>query len=190
MAMDEQLGKTIKRLRLEQQLTLKELGDKSSLSASCLSLIERGRTSVNLTSLQNIAVALGKDITYFFEQPPQKKANVTRSYNQPLVCVPNSNKIYHSLAGYIPGHAAQLEPLITVLTPGQHDEDEYYFSHPGEEFGYILEGTVTLVLDGETYELYPGDSYHFLSTTPHSVANNTTQIARYLGVLTPRLLDK
>jgi transcriptional regulator with XRE-family HTH domain len=62
-------------------------------------------------------------------------------------------------------------------------------THEGEEFGYVLEGEVTLQVEENKETLTPGDSFHILSSQPHTVQNPTDKPARILWVLTMKLLE-
>jgi quercetin dioxygenase-like cupin family protein len=62
-------------------------------------------------------------------------------------------------------------------------------AHPGEEFGYVLEGEVLLVVDEKKETLKAGDSFHIFSTTPHTIQNLEDTEARILWILTMKLLE-
>ena len=188
--MNESLGVKIKELRTVKGWTLKEFGEKCSLSAGYLSLIERSLTSVNITSLQNIAKALDIDISSFFTPPRQAESCVVRSHEQVLFTTESSQDIYYSLAGRMPAGKGQLEPIIVQMKPEKEPKKHSPVSHDGEEFGYILEGIVTLIIENKEYELYHGDSYHILSDTPHVIMNCTGRIAKILYVNTPKVFQR
>ncbi len=180
--MDEALGAKIKKLRLEHQLTLKELGEKAGLSVSYISMAERGRCSISLTSLQKIATAMGVNSRAFFDVPRPGHHEVTRSYEQNGFRLDGSYTIYRSLAGNIPKEERELIPVHVTLLPGQERKDVVVYSHEGEEFGYVLEGIMTFFVEDRVYELHPGDSLHIKSETPHNWANLTSQLVKLIYV--------
>ncbi|WP_028306619.1 helix-turn-helix domain-containing protein [Desulfitibacter alkalitolerans] len=182
--MEKSIGQKIKDLRIAKELTLKDLSEKTNLSISFLSLVERGLTSIAISSLQVVAEALGVEITYFFDPPQSSKRNVVRSYEQEVLHVDN-NLIYYSLDGDIEDKV--LENLIIVLLPRQSVEDKNLLTHKGEEFVYVLEGIVTVFIDQQEHQLYPGDSYHIKSSVPHNVANFTNKTAKILCISTPSI---
>ena len=57
--------------------------------------------------------------------------------------------------------------------------------HEGEEFGYLLDGEIELIVDKKKYQLRPGDSFFFRSERPHSYTNNRKKVARILWLNTP-----
>ncbi|HYG59610.1 MAG TPA: cupin domain-containing protein, partial [Symbiobacteriaceae bacterium] len=86
-----------------------------------------------------------------------------------------------SLGASFPGK--QLEPTLTTLLPGRNHVVPY--AHPGEEFTWVLEGTLTVLLGDKEYELGPGDCIHMPSTAPHGWENRTDKAVRVLCVSTP-----
>ena len=76
-------------------------------------------------------------------------------------------------------------PRFIELLPINSDEPVVPYSHAGEEFIYVLEGVLTLFIENEQHELFPGDSAHYPSTTPHNWANYTSKMVRLLVVGTP-----
>jgi quercetin dioxygenase-like cupin family protein len=86
------------------------------------------------------------------------------------------------MAGEFSGRT--MEPLMVIMEPGQNLGQ--VFSHPGEEFCYVLEGTLLVNLDGNEYLVEAGDSFHFPSTLPHQLMNlSNDQKCKILSVTTP-----
>lgn len=187
--MQKEIGQKIKELRQKQGLTLKELSDKTNLSISFLSMVERGLTSIAIISLQSIADALGENVSNFFSQarePGQNRHVINRSYEQKIRHM-DGRYIYLSLANERDERI--LDPMMIVLLPGQKREEVFPFCHSGEEFTYVLEGILTYFLDDKEYQLYPGDSYHGPCDVPHHFVNFTNNVVKVLFVLTPTLKD-
>ena len=78
----KKLGTMIKDMRCEKGWKLKELGFETGLSSGYLSMVERGLTSVTITSLQRIADALSMDLSDFFGAAADRQGSVTRSYER------------------------------------------------------------------------------------------------------------
>jgi len=183
----DQIGQKIKDIRTAKGLTLKEVSEKSNLSISFLSLVERGLTSVAITSLQKIADVLGENLSTFFATPEKYPRRVIRSYEQKIVNMDHSKYIYYSLSGNMPDKV--MEPWIVHLLPGQERKEVIPYAHNGEEFGYVLEGILTFFIDNKEYELYPGDSLHIPSTILHNWANFTNMVVKLLYVSTPKIFE-
>ena len=185
--MDDQYGEIIKTCRQMRGMTLKELGEKTALSAGYLSMIERGLTTVKISTLQKIAAAFGLGLSEFFAIPLQEGGNVLRSHDR---CSARryvaGKQVYFDLRAYLGKNSVALAPYLLLLLPGMQREDAVPRPHEGEEFGYVLEGMVTLFYDGEEYELYPDDCFHFPSDKPHRVTNFSSRPARLLYVGIPQ----
>lgn len=187
--MAKTLGTKIKSLRTARSWTLKEFGEKCNLSAGYLSLVERDLTTINITSLYSIAKAFDLDISSFFTMPASPASGVVRAHEQVPVTPDGSDSIYFSLAGSLPPGQGQLEPVIVLIRPEKEPGAAALASHDGEEFGYVLEGIVLLTLEGAEHELYPGDSYHILSSEPHAVKNISNRMAKLLFVSTAKFFQ-
>ncbi|MED1789573.1 XRE family transcriptional regulator [Brevibacillus laterosporus] len=177
----ESIYEKIRSIRLQKGLTLKELSEKSGFSISFLSQVERGNCSLAITSLQKIAETLHVPITYFFESPKASKYDTCVKDRQQFQ-IEGSSSIYTRLGGDFPERT--MEPLLTILPPGQ--TRHVSFHHAGEEFYYVLEGTMTICVDKIEYILKKGDTIHFPSTLEHTWFNpSDNEETHVLSVLTP-----
>ncbi|MDM5332911.1 XRE family transcriptional regulator [Ureibacillus composti] len=176
----EELSTKIREIRNERNLTLKELSEKTGLSISFLSQVERASSSIAITSLKKIADALEVPITNFFEDFSNENYQVKKEEQKPFKLV-GSSVVYTRLGGEFSGR--NIEPLLVTFPPGPNPEKN--FSHPGEEFYYVLEGELLFEVDGKEYSVKAGDSIHFPSTLSHSVKNPLEIDAKVLSVVTP-----
>lgn len=184
--MNKELGKKIKKIRTSKGMTLKDLSEKTNLSIGFLSLVERGLASTGIMSLQNIAQAFGVDLGYFFSpMKGNQKKRIVRSYEHDAFRIENSKYVYFSLAGDM--EDKRIDPMLVVLLPGESREEVAPFCHEGEEFVYVLEGILTFFMEDKEYELYPGDSFHIQSSTPHNWANFTNRLTKILYIVTPKI---
>ncbi|MDQ0338750.1 quercetin dioxygenase-like cupin family protein [Caldalkalibacillus uzonensis] len=156
------------------------MSEKTGLSVSFLSQVERGSTSLAITSLKKIADAFNVPITHFFESFTNANFKVAAE-EQKAFRIEGSSSEYIRLAGEFSGR--QLEPLLVTLSPGQKQDN--VFSHPGEEFYFVLDGVVIFNIDGKEYIVKAGESIHFPSNLPHFVLNPVNQSSSMLCVLTP-----
>ncbi|MCM3118618.1 XRE family transcriptional regulator [Neobacillus sp. MER 74] len=178
--MEEEVSKKIRELRLEKKLTLKDLSEKTGLSISFLSQVERAASSIAITSLKKLADAFDVPITDFFEDFANKNYKVTVEEQKPFR-IEGAGAIYTRLGGEFPGRA--VEPLLVTFPPGEPKEK--IVTHPGEEFYYILEGAMIVTIEGKEYILKPGDTIHFPSTIPHSITNPLDHDAKVFCFVTP-----
>ncbi|MEK5067874.1 helix-turn-helix domain-containing protein [Sporosarcina sp. FSL K6-1508] len=177
--MEDGLGVSIKDLRLKKRMTLNDVSKKSGLSISFLSQVERSISSVTLTSLKKISEALGVNVSYFFNLQNAQRVSIIRKEKRESRRYQNAKFNFSSLAGSFQNPL--FEPIIATLLPGETQIKPY--SHEGQEFLYVLEGTLTVILDDKEHFLYPGDSLHIESTTPHTWFNNSNELVNLLIVV-------
>lgn len=179
------VGLRIRELRRARRLTLEALSQASGLSKSFLSDIERGRCDITLTSLQRIAQALGVPLGYFFriEEDDLAGPKIVRAHQRREFRIAGTAyTLYSNLTALWPDK--ELEAVLVTLLPNRRHRVTPY-GHPGEEFGFILEGTLTVIYGDREYTLGPGDSIHMRSSVPHNWENRTDQPVRALWVVTP-----
>lgn len=177
----EDIHKKIRDLRLEKKLTLKELSEETGLSLSFLSQIERGASSLSITSLKKIADALQVAMIYFFSDTKEDNDYHLKRKDQKFFKMNGGEQFYARLSGIF--HDRKLEPIKVVLPPFMREE--YSYSHPGEEFYYVLEGQVIFHLNNVSYHLEEGDTIHFPSDLKHAWENPSEDKAVILSVMTP-----
>src|SRR5699024_2276477 len=140
----DKIGEKIKKLRFERGMTLKDLSDKTGLSVSFLLQIERGSSLIAITSLKIIADSFNVKITVVFEEI-ENYCYVSKKVAQEPCKIEGSYVNYICLAGKLPER--KLEAMKVILKPKQAYVD--HFSHPGEEFYYILRGTIVFKVEEE-----------------------------------------
>lgn len=177
------VGAQLRRLRKMRNLTLEELGRRSDVSAGLLSQIERGRGNPSFNTLVQMAHALDVPIGRLFhtaeETSPVVRADQRRSLD---VHRSGGVEALHELLS--PGLDGALE-VIWVEAPVGYDSSATPFSHAGEEFGIVLSGRHEVYLDGVRYELGPGDSITYQSSTPHWYRNPGPETVKAIWVITP-----
>jgi transcriptional regulator with XRE-family HTH domain len=177
---EEEVSKKIRELRLEKKFTLKDLSERTGLSISFLSQVERAASSIAITSLKKIADAVDVPITSFFEDYSNNNYKVKAEEQKPFR-IEGSGAFYTRLGGEFPGRS--VEPMLVTFPPGEPKEK--VITHPGEEFYYVLEGAMVLNVEGKEYIIKAGDSIHFPSTIPHSMTNPLNQDSKVLCFVTP-----
>jgi transcriptional regulator with XRE-family HTH domain len=184
------LGDQIKHLRKQHNMTLKDLSEQSGLSTGFLSQLERGRTTISVDSLQQVAKAFGVEVGNFFKREAavsaqDKRDTIIRSYDLTVSFTESDRYIHQYLTRNAEAH--HLFPEILLLMPEDAPDEgaDNAFRHKGEEFVYVLEGMLTLNYGRGTHKLYPGDSFLFESWVPHRWHNSTNQITKILVVRHP-----
>lgn len=173
-----QRGPRLRELRHRAGLSLREASRLSGLSAGFISAIERGASGASVATLQRLTAACGATLQDLFGEAP--RGRLVRPQERPVLELGEGSVRMEQLAH--PG--GQLEPHLFVLSAGASSQGAY--SHPGEEFIYVLEGSVRVWLgQDEVYDLEAEDSLTFASTLPHSWQNQATAETRLLWINTP-----
>lgn len=180
------IGMELKKLRSEKGITLKELSEKSELSVGFLSQLERGLTTIAVDSLEKLANILEVHLTHFFDYPIKRKDVVLRSYEQELMDSVEGGFIKYSLSTNLENK--QLFPMLIELLPQKKGEEILSYKHKGEEFIFVLEGILTVYINGKRHEVYPGDSVHMDSNIAHNWANYTNKLVKFIAVNTPNFI--
>jgi len=177
----ETLGTNLKTLRTAQELTLAQLGERTGLSASYLSQVERGVTTPSLTRLTSIAEALGAEVRYFFEEATASPCVVRANQGKSLHGAPG---ITVELLSADPA-GKNIQPYNLICRPGARRE--YSSVYPGEKCGFVLKGELTVTVGEETFVLAAGDSIHFDQHQPHSWHNNGDKESMVIWAVSPPL---
>lgn len=183
------IGGKVKELRRTQNLTLRDLSDKTGLSIGFLSQFERGLTTIAVDSLQEIAKALDVPLSTLLTLSSEEEDNVIYAHTRAVSLIESNNFIHTYLSKDL-SHHEMFPEEVTILPSGEENKSHEPFTHEGEEFLYVLEGILTLQLENRTTALYPGDSIHFFSKIPHNWYNTTNKVTKILVVHLPNPFKK
>lgn len=168
--MVESIGERIKELRIEQGMTLAELGERTNLSTSYLSQIERDKTTPSLSTLMGIARALNVGLRYFFEAEAEAAYVVRADVGQDDLAA-DAPIVRLCLTPEVGSHKIEVERVM--LQP--HASSGPLTTYPGEEFAFVLAGEVTISVGDEQFALVTGDSIHYDALQPHCWSNQGNQ---------------
>ena len=174
------IGNKIRRLRLQRGLTQEELADRCELSKSFISLLERDLTSPSLDTLGDLLETLGSDLPTFFRKQDEKLV-----FGAEDIFVKEDPEGMKGLIKWLIPSAQknQMEPILVELGPGgETDEDD---PHEGEEFGYVLSGTIRIVLGDRAERVRRDESFYYRPTAPHKLVNAGKGVCKVLWVSTP-----
>ena len=174
------IGGKIKQLRTQKGLTLEELASRSELTKGFLSQLERNLTSPSIDSLNDILEALGTNLADFFQE------DKTEQYTFREQDFYVDERDDHTVSWIVPNaQKNQMEPIL--LTLPEDGESFEVAPHNGEEFGYVIDGTVSLICDGKRNVLRKGETFCLHGKTFHTIKNERKTVAHVLWVSTPPL---
>jgi transcriptional regulator with XRE-family HTH domain len=174
-----EIGQRIKGLRLASELTQSELAARARLTKGFISQVERDQTSISLDSLLDILDALGVTIAEFFGDLSQ-----SRRVFSPRDRIQVAGKKAARFEILVPGSTNNLmDPIMVTLAPGERLPEDG--PHSGEEFGYVLAGTLTLIIAKKTHKIPPRHCFYFEADQPHQLANRGKAKTNFLWVTSP-----
>ena len=176
------LGSTIRRLREERNLSLKEVAARSDLTPSFLSQVERNLTSPSVASLRKVALAFGVPLTALFQGPTMPENHVVRRKDRRQLIHPRRQWRDYLLT---PNLTGKLQVILSVIEPGGGSGDEAYAHDSDEECVVILRGRLEFWVGSDWYLLEEGDSIVFESRIPHRNSNPGPDQAEVLWITTP-----
>ncbi len=174
----EYIGVNLKRIREENNLTIRSLADLSGLSVNALSLIENGKSSPSVKSLVSIANSLNIPVAYFFSNPVIKpNISYLKAGQRPVANIPQG--ILENLGA---GLTTKLEPYLMTLEPFS-SRNRHELMHAGYEFVYCLEGKIAYTILDDVYLLEKDDSIFFEANLPHSWQNLSDKPSKCILIL-------
>ena len=156
------IGLKLKELRILKGLTQEELADRAELSKGFISQLERNLTSPSIATLLDILQCLGTTIGEFFNESPEEQIVFGKSdYFEKL-----DTELKNEIKWIIPNAQKNvMEPIMLTLEA----EGETYPDNPheGEEFGYVLQGSIAIHIGNKVYRAKKGESFYFVYDKKH-----------------------
>ena len=173
-----ELGARLRDMRQQKNLTQEELADRCELTKGYISQLENDLTSPSIATLCDLLNALGSSLSDFFREDTDEKIVFTQDeYIEKLSdgmlfswVIPNAQK-------------NMMEPVLVELAPDCSTPSD--FPHEGEEFGYLLEGKVAVVIAGKSHPVKKGESFYFTANREHYIINKGKAKAKFLWISTP-----
>jgi transcriptional regulator with XRE-family HTH domain len=180
---EESVGRNIKTIRKQKNITLRELAHRTGLTKSYLSKIEKSKKAPPYSTVNRIAMALEVEVAYLLSEKLEHLSDIRFS-----LAKKNKGKIVQTLGS---SYGYQYEAL-GFTKPGKNMQpyiitaafdEKGIFQHEGEEFIYVLEGTYEFIYDGKKYIMEEGDSAYFDSGVPHTARSLGDKKAKVLAVM-------
>lgn len=170
MNFSQELGLKIKRIRLNEKMTLAECSEVTGLSVGFLSQIENGKTSISIDNLQSLAKCLDVELNYFFDSD-EKKQNIVISKK----CNRRSKALSETISAAVLSDSEKdmnILPSIITIEP-EMKWDGNLKRHEGDVLFYVLDGILSLRIGEEDKRLFPGDAAHFLGQSGYAYWNES-----------------
>ncbi len=168
LRLEQFIAMQVKRKRTEPGLKINDVARIAGLSQGMVSKIENAQVSTSLETLSKLCDAIGLPISQLFSDydRPTGGAQLTKAGEGMEVVRRGTEKGHaYQLLNYHRGKKKSYEPFLITMD----DASEVFptFSHPGQEFIYILKGEILYRHGNHLYEMGPGDSLSFDAEVPH-----------------------
>jgi transcriptional regulator with XRE-family HTH domain len=176
-------GRRLRELRKENGWTLAEVSERSGLAISTISKAERGLIALTYDRLEQLAKGVGVDMAAFFnaEGENYEPGGFSIARKGEFERQDTGNYVYEMLFPEIWNKAMQ--PMMGTLRARELKDFDEFVRHPGQEFLIVLDGSITVYLEGrQPVLLNPGDSIYFDSSMGHLYASAGEKDARILVV--------
>lgn len=177
------IGEKIKSLREIRSISLEELSAKSAISLEYINEIENHRVNPSIGELIKIARALGVRVGTLLDDNPNNGVVISRGgENNPSVREIKTGSGISSYSALSKDKLDRnLETYIITLLP--KTDEAKYSSHEGEEFLYVISGSVEIEYGKEIYNLNAGDTIHYDSIVSHAIYASNPTGAKILAVI-------
>ena len=179
----DQIGQRIRKIREEKGISIADLSQLTGFDRELLKEIEEGLVCPQLGAVIKLSKALDSALERLISDEGRKAYSVTRRDDRKVISRTTTSHghraayTYMSLAPEVKGR--HMEALVVELEEMPENESSV---HAGEEFVFVLDGVVTLSIGDEHFELTPGDSAYYLSTTRHLLSAKSGK-AKILAVI-------
>ena len=175
------IGAKLRHLRLQRGLTQEELADRCELSKGFISQVERNLASPSIATLTHMLQCLGVTPAAFFSDKDGEK---TVFGPQDMFVKEDPETLRGQVTWLVPdAQKNNMEPILVELGPG--GESSELPPSEGEEFGYVLTGSVWLVMGSKRTRVRTGGTFCIHPMEPHRLVNTGKGKARVLWVSTP-----
>ncbi|MDR2822590.1 MAG: cupin domain-containing protein [Acholeplasmatales bacterium] len=174
------IGRKLRELRQFNNLTQDELADRLHLTKGCISQFENNVTYPSLDTLFKYLEVLGTDVKEFFGNTDDEKV----VFHEDEFIVKEDKDLLIKTTYIAPSAMRfEMEPILLSIDTGGRTHS--INPHPGEQFGYVLMGQITLVLGKRRLTVKKGETFYFLSNKEHFIENSGSGAAKILWISTP-----
>ena len=182
------IGPRVRALREAMDLSLRDLAERSGVSAPMLSQVERGETSPTLQIASRIAAGLELRLSQLLRLDESGTVTIVRGHERRRGGSPDRGHAFEVLTAPLPGQRAELSRHTLTAGARTGGAGDPPMHEPGSrEIALVESGTVVLDIDGERHDLAAGDCVTFDADLPHHFENPGPEDAALLAVVSAGL---
>jgi transcriptional regulator with XRE-family HTH domain len=182
------IGPRVRALREAMDLSLRDLAERSGVSAPMLSQVERGETSPTLQIASRIAAGLELRLSQLLRLDEAGTVTIVRGHERRRGGSPDRGHAFEVLTAPLPGQRAELSRHTLIAGARTGGAGDPPMHEPGSrEIALVESGSVVLDIDGERHDLAAGDCVTFDADLPHHFENPGPEDAALLAVVSAGL---
>lgn len=172
------IGQKIKELRILRGLTQEELANRCELTKGYISQLENDVTEPSISTLEDILLSLGSSFSEFFSE--EKEEKIIFSKEDYFEKTEENHKIKWLVVN---SQKNEMEPILVELLKGAETEKD--LPHEGEEFGYVLQGKIELIIGNNIYKCAKGETFYFVPNKTHYIKNISEGETKLIWISSP-----
>jgi len=181
---EKDINKRIRTIRKSLLMSLSELAKRINMSKAYISKLENSEKAPPISTLVKISKAMGVDLNYLITGKTEDK-DVSFVKAEDAILVPNKAKGSFGYEYFVIAHGFSsklMEPFKLVINNENKKIPSSYFSHPGQEMNYLIEGEAEIIIDNKVYRMKKGDTIYFNSILPHYLKSVGEEKAVFVSV--------
>jgi transcriptional regulator with XRE-family HTH domain len=189
------VGNRLRSAREDRGISLRELARRVGVSPSLVSQIELDRVNPSVSTLYALVTELGMTMSDVFGDGPTTQLIRARSDDDSLVARPETRRVINLASGVrwerLTPHSDPDVEFLHVMYPvgAESCPEDALVTHGGREYGYVTGGTLGVRVGFDEYELGPGSSIAFDSSSPHRLWTVGDQPVHAVWVVIGRAAD-
>jgi transcriptional regulator with XRE-family HTH domain len=179
MKRELKIGTLIRNLRINQNRTIQEISDRCGLSKSMISKIETNSVFPSVATLIKLAEALGTNVSSLLEKKKDDCGSSLVTRKRSLEGTVLTERGYNIFPYASEFHGKKMQPFLFIAKKGE--VKEHHLTHNGEEFIYVLEGSMRFQVGDIEYKLSEGDALYFNALEKHQIIPES-EIVKYIDI--------
>ncbi|MEG6615454.1 XRE family transcriptional regulator [Peptococcaceae bacterium 1198_IL3148] len=178
------LGERIKQLRINNNLSVRQLAQQVGVTASFIYQLEQNKVSPSFSTLKSMATALKTNMSLLIEEELPEEWVLIRKNNRRRIATENEGMKLDMLA-FLGTRNKKMQPLVFELETGDGEVELPVINGTHEDFIYIIQGKVEVTANNKGYVVEEGDAAYFMFDSPTAVKNVGDKKAVGLWVVSP-----
>ncbi len=176
------IAQRIRDLREISEISAEDMAKSLNIPVETYRAYEEGGTDIPISVLYEAAGRFGVDLTEILSgDAPKLNIYQVVKNGKGLEVKRREQYRYHNLAYNF--HNKKIEPFLVEVPYLGEDLEVHENSHPGQEYNYVLEGELAILINGKEERLTPGDSIYFNSAYPHGMRAMGGKSAKFLAII-------